>query len=121
MGRPVTTLTISEAAFQTQVTDLATALGWHYLHVRRSIGRRDGKQAWQTTTNIAGWPDLFLWHPRHGFAALELKSEKARLNTDTVREQLQVLDQLAGAGARTLLARPSDLDAIRAILEGRTA
>lgn len=114
-------VTITEADFQRQVIDLATALGWHHLHVRRSIGRRNGKQAWQTTTNISGWPDLFLWHPRHGFAALELKSEKARLNTDTVREQLQVLDQLAGAGATTLLARPSDMDAIRQILQGGTA
>lgn len=114
-------LALTEAAFQEQVIDLARALGWHHLHVRRSIGRRNGKQAWQTTTNIAGWPDLFLWHPRHGFVALELKSEKARLGTDTVREQLQVLDQLAGAGARTLLARPSDIDAIRQLLQGQSA
>lgn len=108
---------ITEAAFQQQVTDLATALGWTWLHVRRSIGRRDGKQAWQTTTNIAGFPDLFLWHPRHGFAAFELKSQRGTATPD----QLAVLDQLAAAGAQTLVARPSDLDAVRRILEGRGA
>ena len=117
----MTAVAITEAAFQEQVIDLARALGWHHLHVRRSIGRRNGKQAWQTTTNIAGWPDLFLWHPRHGFVALELKSEGAPLNTDTVREQLQVLDQLAGAGAQALLVRPSDMDTIRRVLQGGTA
>ena len=113
----MTALAISEAALQQQVTDLAAALGWRWLHVRRSIGRRDGKQAWQTTTNVKGFPDLFLWHPRHGFAALELKSQRGRATPD----QLAVLDQLAAAGATTLVARPSDLDAVRRILEGGTA
>lgn len=112
----MSTPAISEAAFQAQVTDLATALGWHFLHVRRSIGRRDGKQAWQTTTNIAGWPDIFAWHPRHGFAALELKSQRGRATP----EQLLVLDQLDAAGAAVLVARPSDFDAVRRILEGGT-
>lgn len=109
---------LSEAAFQQQVIELAQYLGWHYLHVRPTIGK-GGR--WTTSTSVIGFPDLFLWHPRHGFVALELKSEKARLNTDTVREQLQVLDQLAGAGARTLLARPSDMDAIRQLLQGGMA
>lgn len=109
-------LALTEAAFQEQVIDLARALGWHHLHVRRSIGRRDGKQAWQTTTNIAGWPDIFAWHPRHGFAAIELKSQRG-----TVRpEQVEVLAQLEAAGARTMVARPSDVDAVVALLRGVT-
>lgn len=106
---------ITEAAWQEQVTDLARLLGWQWLHVRRSLGRRGGKQGWQTTTNIKGWPDLFLWHPVHGFAALELKSQKGNPTT----EQLAVLRDLSYAGARTMVARPSDIDAVQALLRGQ--
>lgn len=110
----MTALAITETEWQTQVVELAHLLRWQHLHVRRSIGKG---RSWQTTTNIVGFPDLLLWHPQHGFAALELKSETGKA-TD---EQVAVLASLAAAGARTMIARPSDIDAVTALLQGRTA
>jgi hypothetical protein len=103
---------ITEAEWQAQVVELAHLLGWQHLHVRRSIGKG---RSWQTTTNIVGWPDLFLWHPQHGFAAIELKSERGVV----ADEQIALLASLEAAGARTLLARPSDVDAVRRLLQGQ--
>lgn len=102
-----------EAVWQQQVIDLAHMLGWKHLHVRRSIGGKT--QGWKTTTNRKGWPDLFLWHAKHGFAAFELKVGK---NVATP-EQLEVLAELAAAGARTLVAYPADLDVVHAVLAGK--
>lgn len=107
-------LTMTEAEWQAQVVDLAHLLGWQHLHVRRSIGKG---RSWQTTTNIVGFPDLLLWSPTHGFAAIELKSERGVV----ADEQVAVLASLAAAGARTMIARPSDLDAVRRLLQGQPA
>lgn len=115
MGRPKIPLTPSvlEAEWQKQVIGLAHMTGWHHLHVRRSIGGKT--QGWKTTTNRKGWPDLFLWHPRLGFAAFELKIP----GNKATPEQLEVLAELAAAGARTLVAYPADLDAVAAVLQGK--
>lgn len=95
--------------WQAQVVDLAHVLGWAHLHVRRTIGR--GRK-WTTSTNVVGWPDLFLWHHRRGFAAIELK-----VGRDTASaEQVAVLAALHSAGARTLVAYPDDFDVVRALL-----
>lgn len=102
-------LEVTHEEWQAQVVDLAHLLGWHHLHVRRTIGR--GKK-WTTSTNVVGWPDLFLWHPRRGFAAVELK-----VGRDTASpEQIAVLTSLRAAGARTLVAYPDDLDDVRSLL-----
>lgn len=106
---------LTETEWQSQVVELAHLHGWNHLHVRRSIGGRS--QGWRTTTNVRGWPDLFLWHPRWGFAAIELK---ARKNKPTA-EQLAVLDQLDKAGAVTMVAWPDDLDELLTILNGSHA
>lgn len=113
----MTRLTVTEAQYQEQVIDLARSLGWRFLHIRRSQGRRNGQQAWQTTTNIKGWPDLFCWHAKHGFLALELKSQKGRATP----EQRAVLAELEQAGARTMIAKPSDIDDVAALLMGRAS
>lgn len=110
----MTTIRTTEQAWQSQVIDLLKIHNWMHLHVRRSLGNRGGKRAWQTTTNIAGWPDIWAWHPTHGFLALELKSERGRVRP----EQIEVLDQLRAAGAAAMVARPSDLDAVVALLRG---
>lgn len=102
---------ISEAEWQEQVVQLAHALGWSHLHVRRSIGK--GRR-WVTSTNVEGWPDLFLWHPRRRFAAIELKVPP----NEATPEQEAVLAQLAAAGARTIVAYPNDLETVRALLAG---
>lgn len=102
---------ITETAWQSQVVDLAHLLGWQHLHVRRTIGR--GKQ-WTTATNRKGFPDLFLWHPKHGFAAIELKVGR----NQATPEQLQCLLELQRAGARTMVAYPDDFDDVKTLLAG---
>lgn len=95
----------THAEWQQQVVDLAHQLGWQHLHVRKSIGK--GKK-WTTATNVVGWPDLFFWHPRHGFAAIEVK-----VGRDTpTDEQEAVLASLAAAGAQVMVAYPADLQAV---------
>lgn len=102
-------LDISEAEWQQQVIDLASALGWRVLHIRRSVGK--GKR-WTTTTSIVGWPDIFGIHPTKGFAAIELKVGRNRPTED----QLAVLEELRAAGARVMVAWPSDFDALVSLL-----
>ena len=104
---------VSGAEFQRQVVELAGIYGWRVLHVRRSLGRRRGGAAWQTTTSIKGWPDLFAFHPVRGsvFAA-ELKSDTGRLTA----EQKQVLAELEHCGIDTRVWRPADWDEVEAAL-----
>ena len=103
---------LTHEEWQQQVIDAARLFGWKHLHVRRTIGR--GKK-WVTSTNRKGWPDLFLWHHRHGFVAIELK-----VGRDTATpEQQQVLDELSAAGARVLVAYPADWPLVEALLRGR--
>lgn len=100
----------TEAEWQATVVDTAHALGWKHLHVRRSIGK--GKK-WVTATNVVGWPDLWLWHPRRGgFAAIELKVKPGK----PTAEQIEVLASLEAAGARTMVAYPEDFDRLVALL-----
>lgn len=98
--------------YQGQIVKAAHLMKWKHLHVRRTIGR--GKK-WVTATNRDGWPDLWLWHPQHGFLAIEVK-----IHPDKAKpEQLEVLAELAAAGARTLVAYPEDWDTVEAALKGR--
>ena len=99
--------TITETEWQAQLLDLAHALGWRHLHVRRSIGKGN---KWQTTTNVIGWPDLLLWSPRQPgrHIAAELKTATGVLKP----EQEQVLADLAAAGFETYVWRPADLDEV---------
>jgi hypothetical protein len=103
---------VTEEDFQAQVVAAAHLFGWHHLHVRRTIGR--GKK-WVTATNVKGWPDLFLWHEKWERAvAAELKSERGVASP----EQLECLASLAAAGIETYVWRPSDWDALEAVLRG---
>lgn len=98
---------VNEAAFQSQITDALNLYGWQWLHVRKSIGKRDGKDAWQTTTNIKGWPDLFCWHERTGrILAAELKGTGGVVKP----EQPVILASLALTGVETHIWWPKDLD-----------
>lgn len=104
--------TLTHEQWQQQVVDGAHAYGWQHLHVRRTIGR--GRK-WVTSTNVKGWPDLFLWHPKHGFAAIELKVGRDKATP----EQRMVLLELSLAGATTLTAYPDDWPKVHRLLQGR--
>lgn len=102
----MTTAAMTHDEFQSQTVEASHVMGWSHLHVRRSIGK--GKK-WVTTTNVKGWPDLFLWHPRRGgFLAIELKvwPDKAR------PDQTDVLMSLAFAGMTAAVVYPEDWDAV---------
>lgn len=109
------TVAMTETEWQEQVVDLAHLLGWRHLHIRRTRGRGN---AWTTSTNVVGWPDLLLWSPRHPglHIAAELKTEHGRATPD----QTAVLADLAASGFRTHIWRPSDLDAVHTALTGGT-
>ena len=64
----------TEAQFQRTVTDLATTLGWKWLHVER-MGNRMGQWRTPATGPLGkGWPDLILVRGRE-MIAIELKAE----------------------------------------------
>lgn len=99
--------------WQAQVVDLAHLLGWRHLHVRRTVGR--GKR-WTTSTNVVGWPDLFLWNPRRGgVLALELKVGKDK----PTPEQDDVLKSLSHAGVTVAVVYPADLEVVKELLSPR--
>lgn len=100
---PLRDLTPTEAEFQAQVVQLAGILGWKVLHIRRSIGKGN---RWTTTTSIVGWPDLLMWHPRHGVLARELKTDTGKLTA----EQGEVLASLCAAGVDAGVWRPADFE-----------
>lgn len=102
----------TEAEWQQQVVQLAEILGWQWLHVRKSLGRRDGKRGWQTTTNLKGWVDLTLWHPRHGLIFVEFKSAGGKVTP----EQEAVHVSLRAAGQRVFVWRPGDLEDVQRVL-----
>lgn len=95
---------------QEEVLDDAHRLSWHHLHMRRSRGRH----GWTTASNVPGFPDALLWHRRHGFAAFEFKVPPDKVRPD----QLDVLEQLAEAGAVTAVITPADLVLAGSILAG---
>lgn len=108
---------MSEAEWQSQLTDLLDATGWTWLHVRKSIGRRGGQRAWQTTTNLKGWVDLFAWRPTDDVIGIELKAADGT----TTPEQDAVHASLRAAGVPVFVWRPADLDEAKRVLARRPA
>lgn len=106
------TIKPTHTEFQQQIVEACHLFGWKFLHVRRSIGK--GRK-WTTATNVTGWPDLLLWHARHGFAAIEVKV----LPDTATSEQVDVLLSLRAAGAVVLVAYPEDWTAVEALLRGQ--
>lgn len=104
--------TLTHNDYQQNITDAAKLMHWRHLHVRKSIGK--GK-TWQTTTNRVGWPDLFLWHAKHGFLAIEVKVGADKPSP----EQLEVLEELRLAGAVVMVAYPADWDSVVLALQGK--
>lgn len=101
---------MNEADFQRQVTDLATILGWEWVHFRPARTAH----GWATPVSGPlgkGWPDLILVKPGRRIAA-ELKADKGHAAGD----QLVVLNALAAAGFETHVWWPKDIEAIAEIL-----
>lgn len=96
---------IAEAELREWVCDLASLNGWQWRYVRDSRAQ-----------NVAGLPDLFLWHEKRQLQIwVELKVErgklsKSRLNTrgTLIEGQEETIASLQAAGAIVYIWRPSD-------------
>ena len=101
---------ITEAQFQRQVTDLATRLGWAWLHVER-MGNDQGR--WRTPVSGPlgkGWPDLVLIRGR-SLLWVELKGPKGVM-TDAQKDLGIVLNKVAPY----YVWRPSNFNEILEVL-----
>lgn len=92
---------ITEKQWDAQVRELCRMLGWRRYHTLRSKG------------SPSGYPDLTLVRDRVVF--IELKTEKGKLSD----RQRDWLEALLNAGAEAYVARPSDLQAVSAVLHAR--
>jgi len=84
---------MTERDFQERVERMAGLRGWDFFHVYNS--RR----------SKPGYPDLHLWHPKHGQLFRELKTMKGRQTPD----QLAVEASMRAAGLDVAVWRPADL------------
>lgn len=107
---------LTHEQWQQQLVELAHLNGWCHLHVRRSIGK--GRR-WVTSTNVVGWPDLFLWHERdRRQLAIEVKVHPDKPSA----EQTAVLASLEAAGIESHVLYPEQLDdAVRILARARVA
>ena len=100
----------SESEFMDTVVQLAHLQGWRVMHVRPSVVRHG---RWATSTSIAGWPDLTLYHPGHRrFLMAELKAENGRVSP----AQHAVIEDLWASGVDVRVWRPRDWASIEACL-----
>lgn len=101
---------MTETEWQQQFTDLLRALGWKWMHVRRSLGR--GRK-WTTATNVDGWPDLTCWNERQQrIVFVELKTATGRLRP----AQETVMRSMLKTGQEFYVLRPDDLERARDLL-----
>lgn len=101
---------ISEAEFMRQVTDLASHLGWRWLHIER-MGNAQGR--WRTPVSGPlgiGFPDLMMIR-RGKVIFIELKAQRGMLT----REQKDRLFELQEIG-ETYVFRPRDWAFITEVL-----
>lgn len=105
------TIPLTEAQFQSQVTDLASRLGWHWLHIER-MGNDQGR--WRTPTSGPlgkGFPDLLMVR-KSTILFAELKAQ-GKYPTEIQRTTLQVLGL---ATPHCYVWRPSDFTQIVEVL-----
>lgn len=97
---------LTEREWMRQVTDLASKLGWSWLHLRPGMTA----DSWRTPISGPlgrGWPDLLLARPRDcRLMAVELKRDGAK----TTPEQDRVLETLGASGMEVHVWRPADFD-----------
>lgn len=103
---------LTEAQWMQQVTDLASKLGWSWLHLRPGMTR----DSWRTPISGPlgkGFPDLLLARPRDmRLLAVELKRDGAKASD----EQLLVLEILSQSGMETAVWTPSQFEEALAVL-----
>jgi hypothetical protein len=103
------TVRVTEADFQSAVTDLAEVLGWRWVH-QRPARTASGWRTAVSGSHAKGFPDLVLVRERVVFA--ELKSTVGRV----APEQAAWIDALRAAGAEAYVWTPNDWAALEAVL-----
>jgi hypothetical protein len=106
-------MSMSEAAFQTCVMDLARWTGWKVFHPRTV--KTDGGRHLTAYQGDRGFPDLVLAHKQRGVLFVELKTDKGRLDT----HQEEWGRHLVAAQAEYYVWRPSDWEEIKKRLRGK--
>ena len=102
---------ITEREFQQQVTELASRLGWHWLHVER-MGNAQGQ--WRTPVSGPlgrGFPDLLMVR-RSTFLFAELKAQ-GKYPSELQKTALKILGL---ATPHCYIWRPSDFPQIVEVL-----
>lgn len=92
----------TEAGFQSRVVELATSLGWDWLHIATTA---KGYKSPMRGTLGAGWPDLVLLRG-HRMVIAELKRQKAPPPSDLQKRVINALSEVEGI--ETFVWRPSD-------------
>lgn len=103
-------MTLTEAEFQFQVTDLASLLGWSWAHFRPA----QTKRGWRVPVSGPlgqGWPDLVLVRGDR-LLFVELKRDSKQ----KLRPEQETVAGLLGAAAEWYLWTPDDIEEIAAIL-----
>lgn len=102
---------MSESDWSKQLTDLATRLGWKWVHVKTSMyGAHFVTAAHGPLAN--GWPDLILVKPGRRPLAVELKRQGAHPRP----AQIAVLAELGAGGFDAYIWMPGDFDVAARIL-----
>ncbi len=107
----MSTLTVAESAFQSQLIEVAHLLGWRVAHFRPART----KAGWRTpvAADGQGFPDLLL--ARERIVVAELKAEKGRVRP----AQDAWLEAFRAAGVESYVWRPGDFDKAVAVLRRR--
>jgi hypothetical protein len=96
---------ITEKKFGLQVESAARLRGFEYYHT------------WNSRNSSPGFPDYFMIHREtYRIIVAELKTEKGKLT----EKQKYWLDLFVKAGFEVYLWRPSDIDEVLAVLDGKT-
>lgn len=104
---------MSEAQWQKQVTNLAEALGYSYVHFR-AARTQHGWRVPMSGPLGKGWPDLTIVG-RGRRIHVELKSEQGKVSA----EQEWVHEQIRSNGGECYVWRPSDIDEVVRVLLGK--
>lgn len=106
-------MSMTEAAFQTCVMDLARWTGWKTFHPRTV--KTDKGRHLTAYQGDRGFPDLVLVHRKRGVLFVELKTETGRLDA----HQEEWGRHLVEADAEYYVWRPSDWEEIKKRLRGK--
>lgn len=95
-----------EAAFQSQVIQLAHTFGWLVQHTRPA---KQGDRWLTPISGDVGFPDLVLVHPNRGVLFVELKSDTGAVSDAQYKWGRNIRD----AGGEWKIWRPKDMDEIQ--------